>query len=105
LSNPVTVLGRFGFWLARYRGNGLSDETWAPVLCVDGRIVAPLLTEMRRAGIPAHCTRLRRGWRLPPHHSEWCVWVGYSSCRKGQERLAEIIPLLIGSLRGGAAAA
>jgi len=50
---------------------------------VEGRIVAPLLTEVRRAGIPAHCTRLRRGWHLP-HHSEWCVWVvAYSSYRKG----------------------
>lgn len=101
----MKILGGFRFWLARYRGNGLSDVTGVPAVCVDGRIVAPLLTEMRRAGLPAHCTRLRPGWRLPPHHSEWCVWVGYSGYRKGQERLAEIIPLLIGSLRGGTAAA
>jgi hypothetical protein len=99
LSTPVKTLREFRFWLARYRGNGLSDSTWVPVLCVDGRIVAPLLTEMRRAGIPAHCTRLGRGRRLPPHHSGWYVWVGYSGYRKGQERLAEVIPLLLGGLR------
>jgi len=38
---------------------------------VEGRIVAPLLTEMRRAAFLVN-TRLRRGWHLP-HHSEWCV--------------------------------
>jgi len=69
------------------------------VLCGDGRIVTPLLT-----GIPVRCTRLRRGWRLPPHHSEGVVG-GPLRLPECQERLAEIIPLLIGSLRGGTAAA
>jgi hypothetical protein len=105
MGNPVSALRKLAFWVARYRGNGLSDATWVPVLCVDGRIVGPLLAEMRRAGVAAHCTPLRRGWRLPLHHSEWCVWVGYSSYWRGQERLAEILPLLISVLRGGTAAA
>jgi hypothetical protein len=98
LSNPITVILGFGPWLARRRDNGLSDVTWVPVLCVDGRVVLPLLAELRRAGVPARCTRLRRGWRLPPHHSEWCVWVGSGRYRAAQERLAEIVPLLISSL-------
>jgi hypothetical protein len=105
LSNPITVVLGFGPWLARRRGNGLSDDTWVPVQCVDGRIVRPLLDELHRAGVPARCTRLRRGWRLPPHHSEWCVWVGYDRYSRGQERLAEVVPLLISSLRRGTAAA
>jgi len=34
-----------------------------------------------------------------------CAWVGYSRYRKGREQLAEVIPLLIGFLRGGTATA
>lgn len=106
MSNPIIatlVFGPvFGPWLARYRGNGLSDATWVPVQCVDGRIVGPLLAELRRAGVAAHCTRLRRGWRLPPHHSQWCVWVGYERYWHAEERVNEIVPLLIKALRGGA---
>jgi hypothetical protein len=105
LNNPINAILGFGPWLARRRGNGLSDVTWVPVLCVDGRVVGPLLGELRRAGVPARCTRLRRGWRPPPHHSEWCVWVGYDRYGQAEERLAEVVPLLISSLRRGTAAA
>ncbi len=92
-------------WLARHRSNGLTDDTWVPVLCIDGRIVAALLGELRRAGIPAYCARFRPGWRLPPRRSEWCVWVGYNAYGRAQERLAEVMPLLIRSLRRGIASA
>jgi hypothetical protein len=105
VSNPINAILGLGPWLARRRDNGLGDVTWVPVLCVDGRIVGPLLSELRRAGVPAHCTRLRRGWRLPPHHSEWCVWVGYGRYWHAEDRLDEIVPLLISSLRRGTAAA
>jgi hypothetical protein len=105
LSNPITAILGFGPWLTRRRANGLNDVTWVPTLCVDGRIVGPLLAELRRAGVPAACTRLRRGWRPPPHHSEWCVWVGYDKYWQAEERLAEVVPLLISSLRRGTAAA
>jgi hypothetical protein len=92
-------------WLARHRGNGLTDDMWVPVLCVDGRVVSALLGELRRAGIPAYCARLRPGWRLPLCRSEWCVWVGYNAYGRAQERLAEVMPLLIRSLRRGIAPA
>jgi hypothetical protein len=91
--------------VARHGGNGLSDDTWVPVLCVDGRIVSPLLAELRRAGIPAYCARFRRGWHLPSRRSEWCVWVGYGAYGRAQERLAEVVPALVRSLRRGTPAA
>jgi len=105
LDNPITAIAGFGPWLARRRGNGLSDVIWVPVWCVDGRVVPCLLAEMHRAGVPAHCTRLRRGWRPPAHHSQWCLWVGYDSYWQAQERLAEVLPPLIGLLHGGTAPA
>jgi hypothetical protein len=92
-------------WLAQQCGNGLTDDTWVPVLCVDGRIVGALLSELHRAGIPAYCARLRPGWQLPPRRIEWCVWVGYNAYGRAQERLAEVMPLLIRSLRRGIAPA
>lgn len=42
-----------------YGDNGLSDDTWLPVLFVnresDGRIISLLLTEPRRGVVPAVC--------------------------------------------------
>jgi len=96
-----------GFWWrpARYRGNGLTEETWVPMLCVDPRIVTALLTELRRAGVPARCTRLSLGWQLPPQRGEWCLWVGYDAYGDAQQRLAEVMPLLVSSLHRGTKAA
>lgn len=105
MSSPVMALGAFWRWLARNGGNGLSDDTWVPVLCVDGRIVTALLAELRRAGVPAYCVRFRGGWHLPPRRSRWCVWVGFNAYGPAQERLAEVMPLLVRSLRRGATTA
>jgi hypothetical protein len=91
--------------LARQRGNGLRDGTWAPVLFVDGRIVTALLMELRRAGIPAYCARVSPGWHIGHRPGTWCLWVGYSAYERAEERLAEVMPLLVRSLGGGTAAA
>ena len=37
VNRPITQLRGFGRWLARRSGNGLTDDVWVPVLCVDGR--------------------------------------------------------------------
>ena len=104
MGNPITAVWAFWWRLARNCGNGLSDDVWVPVLCVDGRIVTPLLAELRRAGVPACCTRFRDGWHLPPRRSEWCVWVGYDAYGRAEERLTEVVPLLVRSLRRGTTA-
>jgi hypothetical protein len=84
----------------RERGNGLRDDSWVPILSVDGRIVADLLAELHRAGIPAYCARFRLGWHfLLRSGNPWCLWVGASACEKAEERLADVMPLLIDSLR------
>ena len=84
-------------WLFRQRGNGLPDDIWVPVLFVDGRIVSALLAELRRAGIPAYCTRFRRGWHVPPPPGMWCVWVGRTADGRADERLAAAVPRLVRS--------
>jgi len=99
VSSPITAIEGFRWWLVRQRGNGLSDDTWVPMFCVDRRVVDALLTELRRAGVPAQCTRLRASWHLPASPGEWCLWVGRDAYGRAQERLVEVMPLLIRSLR------
>lgn len=70
---------------------------------VDGRIVAGLLKELHRAGVPAYCAWFRPG--RPSSSQRWFLWVGGSSYERAEERLAEVLPLLMGSLRHGPAAA
>jgi hypothetical protein len=86
--------------LVRHRGNGLTDVIWVPMFCVDRRIVDALLTELRRAGVPARCTRLGATWHFPAHPGKWCLWVGQDAYGQAQQRLAEVMPLLVRSLRG-----
>ena len=57
----------------REQDNGLRDDSWVPVLVVDGRIVADLLRELRRAGVPARCARFRNGQPLFPPRGA-CGW-------------------------------
>jgi hypothetical protein len=80
------------------RGNGLGDDTWIPVLMVGGQMVGPLLADLRSSGIPAYCARFRSGWHIPPSPATWCVWVGASSYRQAELRLAVVLPRLIRSL-------
>ena len=100
MSSPITALEGLRWWLARDHGNGLTEDTWVPMWCVDSRVVGALLAELRRAGVPARCTRLTATWRLPPTHpGEWCLWVGYDTYWRAEERLTEVMPLLVRSLR------
>jgi hypothetical protein len=99
VGRPIMALEGFRWWLVRHRGNGLTADTWVPMFCVDRRIVDALLTELRRAGVPARCTRLGVSWHLPAHPGRWCLWVGYDAYGPAQERLAEVMPLLTRSVR------
>ena len=94
MNSPVTLLEGFRWWLVRHRGNGLTDATRVPVFCVDRRIVDAVLTELRRSGVPARCTRLGTSWQLLAGPARWCLWVGYDAYGPAQERLAEVMPLL-----------
>lgn len=92
-------LGQVWQQLFRLRDNGLTDETWVPLICVDGRVVTFILADLRRAGVPACCVRLRLGWRILLEPSCWCLWVGGSHHRQASERLSIILPRLIRYLR------
>lgn len=53
-SRPFEQRGRV-WWLPPHgHGNGLDDDSWAPVLEVDERIVEPLLSAFRSARVPAY---------------------------------------------------
>lgn len=99
LEGPIMALEGLRWWLVRDRGSGLTDDIWVPTFCVDRRIVDALLTELRRAGIPARCTRLGASWRPSVHLGKWCLWVGYEEYAAAQERLAEVLPLLVSLAR------
>lgn len=99
MSGLCMFLAGFRWLLIRHRGNGMTADTWVPMLCVDRRIVDALLIELRRAGVPAQCSRLGTNWQLPARPGRWCLWVGYDAYGLAQERLAEIMPLLVRSVR------
>lgn len=84
--------------------NGLAEDVWVPVWCVDRRIVDRLLAELAGIGVPAYCSRLRGRWLPPVRRSEWCLWVGQRSYDRAEVKLAEILPALVKSLQGGAEA-
>jgi hypothetical protein len=95
----ISGLQGFRWWLAGHQANGLTDDTWVPMLCLDRRIVTALLTELRRAGVPARCTRLGASWNFSAPRDRWCLWAGYATYGLAQERLAEVMPLLVRSAR------
>jgi hypothetical protein len=69
----------------------------------DRRIVAALLAEMHPGLHSRSLHQAQARLASPPASQRMVRVVGYVSYRKGQERLARIIPRLIGSLRGGTA--
>jgi hypothetical protein len=77
------------------RRNGLTDDTWVPLGLVEERIVTALLDQLRADGVPARCDWVRMGWRIPPRPSRWCLWIGYRSCWRANEILADLVPQLL----------
>lgn len=92
-------LGRIWQRVFRLRENGLTDETWVPLICVDGRVVKFILADLRQAGVPARCVRLRQGWHILLEPGPWCLWAGGSYYRQASERLSIILPGLLRYLR------
>jgi hypothetical protein len=73
-------------------GNGIDDHAWAPILEVAGDLVAPLLTALRAAGVPAHAGAVRPG-AVPARHK---LWVGTSAYGRAEETLIAALPALTG---------
>ena len=101
VSRPVAHAGRFGrlWWLpAGGHGNGLDDESWAPVLEVSRQIVPTLLGVLRQAGVPAYVapadstrTRLREAKGRPESYQ---LWVGASAYGEAETALMTVMPYL-----------
>ena len=61
-------------------GNGLDDESWAPVLEVSSQIVPALLSVLRQAGVPAYTAPARARLRQAKGRPEsYQLWVGASA--------------------------
>jgi len=94
-------------------GNGLNDDSWAPILEIDSDLVAPLLAALGARGVPAYAAatpRQRSGHRLaalpgPRAHAKGGlthrVWVGCSAYGRAEDALIAVLPALVGR-RGGA---
>jgi hypothetical protein len=100
-SRPVAHAGRFGrlWWLpADGHGNGLDDESWAPVLEVSRQVVPTLLGVLRQAGVPAYVapagsarTRPREVKGRPESYQ---LWVGASAYGRAERALITVMPYL-----------
>jgi len=98
VANPENF-GRLWWLPSRGRGNGLSDAGWAPIADVEAFIVAPLLAELRIAGVPAHAapvpvrpSQLLRG--RPASGARYRLWVGTSAYSRAEDLLRVRIPAL-----------
>jgi len=101
LSRPADQTGRRGrlWWLpSGGLGNGLDDDSWAPVLEVSEQVVLALLRALAEAGVPAYAapalsgaSRLRRRTRRPEGYQ---VWVGASVYGRAESALIRVMPYL-----------
>lgn len=103
MAAPTSRPYRYGglsrlWWLpAGGLGNGLDDESWAPVLAISERIVPKVLSSLRLAGVPAYAAPAepaalpRTGSALPPGYQ---LWVGASAYGEAEAVLLAIMPSL-----------
>lgn len=101
VSRPAEQTGRRGrlWWLpSGGYGNGLDDDTWAPVLEVSEHAVAGLLRAFGEAGIPAYAAPARSGAsRLADHSTRpegYRLWVGASFYGQAEMILVTVMPYL-----------
>lgn len=88
VSRPVAQPQRFGrlWWLPSGGiSNGIGDDAWAPILDVDADFVAPLLTALRGAGVPAYAARQRAADPI------YRLWVGSSAHGRAEETLIKAL--------------
>lgn len=101
-SKPLRHAGQAGrlWWLpAGGWGNGLDDESWAPVLEVSEDIVPHVLGVLRDAGVPAYAApgrpaaaRLRDRSARPVSCR---LWVGASAYARAETALVTAMPSLV----------
>lgn len=105
-SRPFGQRGRV-WWLPPHgHGNGLDDDSWAPVLEVDERIVEPLLSAFQSARVPAYAApsgsvallvAARHGGTGRESRGGWSqhrVWVGASAYGRAEQVLIAVMPEL-----------
>jgi hypothetical protein len=95
---------RFGllWWLpAGGKGNGLTDQAWAPVANVPADLVPDLLAELRAARVPAYAApaappRRSSARRAKRRGEGSChLWVGTSAYSRAEETLRVKLPELV----------
>jgi len=101
VSRPAEQTGRRGrlWWLpAGGHGNGLDDDTWAPVLEVSEQVVARLLRVLGEGGVPAYAAPARSGAiRLRDRTGGpdgYQLWVGASAYGQAEMILVRVMPYL-----------
>jgi hypothetical protein len=101
VSRPAEQAGQRGrlWWLpSGGYGNGLDDDTWAPVLEVSEQIVPALLQMLGEAGVPAHAAPARSGAHRLRDHSRrpegYQLWVGASAYGQAEMILVTAMPYL-----------
>jgi hypothetical protein len=101
VSRPAEQTGRRGrlWWLpSGGYGNGLDDDTWAPVLEVSEQIVPALLRILGEAGVAAYAAPARSGANRLRDHSRrpegYQLWVGASAYGQAEMILVTVMPHL-----------
>jgi hypothetical protein len=101
-SNPPKYAGQVGrlWWLpAGGRGNGLDDDSWAPILEVSDEVVPQVLSMLRKAGVPAYAAPARPAKvRLQDRSARpaGCqLWVGASAYARAETALVTAMPSLV----------
>lgn len=101
-SKPLRYAGSAGrlWWLpARGQGNGLDDDSWAPVLEVSDEVVPRVLGVLRDAAVPAYAAPARpAAVRLRDRSGRpvACqLWVGASAYARAETALVSVMPSLV----------
>jgi hypothetical protein len=99
VSRPAEQTGRRGrlWWLpSGGYGNGLDDDTWAPVLEVSENVVPALLRVLGEAGVPAYAAPARSGASRLSDRSRrpdgYRLWVGASFYGQAESILVGVMP-------------
>jgi len=101
VARPAEQTGQRGrlWWLpSGGYGNGLDDDTWAPVLEVSEQVVPVLLRMLGEAGVAAYAAPARSGAsRLADrsrHPEGYQLWVGASAYGQAEMILVRAMPYL-----------
>lgn len=96
--------GRLWWLPAGGPGNGLDDDSWAPLLEVKAGAVELLLEAFRIAGVPAHAalahpTTRRLAASTPAAWWDYRVWAGASAYGRAEATVLAVMPALSARLR------